>query len=283
MLTSFRRRPWLILGWLSVLTSCLMAMGWIQGFAEGARRAAAQIAPAHQVWAFASPKAEPKALDSLLQRLTALPSIKQVRKLSVPEIRQRIMSEMKGSEKATDLPGDLLPRAIEITPKKTTVSKAALEILRAASEIEWVDVGDEQLNQARARVRTLDRSAQGLSLLLLATLLLMGLGLGRLAMSLRREEVAVMRLVGGTHRWIGAPMVLSAFVVGLGAALLAFVGCRYSLSGLTELSQGGLTLIAPVPAGSQLLSLVIIGLGSQVLGVLLGVMAELNRSEMDPH
>lgn len=281
MLTAFRRRPWLMLGWLAVLSSCLMAMGWIQGFAEGARRAAAQIEPEHQIWAFAVPEAEAKALDDLLRRIGALPSIERVRRLDSNEVRRRIGVELSADPSAVDIPEGLLPRAIEITPADRGVSPAALEILRASADIEWVDAGDTQINRARARVRSLDRSAQALSLLLLVTLLLLGLGLGRLAMSLRRDEVAVMRLVGGTHRWIGAPMLLSAVIVGLGAALIAFFGCRISMAGLAELTGSGLHLVAPVPAGTQLLRLATVGLLSQSLGVLLGVMAELNRSEMD--
>ena len=281
MVTSFRRRPWLMLCWLAVLSSCLMAMGWIQGFAEGARRAAAQIEPEHQIWAFARPNAEAKALDDLLRRIRSLPSVERVRRLSLDEVRRRIAVELSSEASASDLPDSLLPEAIEIMPVEKGVNPAVLEILRASSEIEWVDAGDSRINRARARVRSLDRSAQALSLLLLVTLLLLGLGLGRLAMSLRRDEVAVMRLVGGSHRWIGAPMLLSAVIVGLGAALIAFVGCRVSMAGLAELTGGGMYLVAPVPAGAQLIRLVAVGLLSQSFGVLLGVMAELNRSEMD--
>ncbi|HBU47722.1 MAG TPA: hypothetical protein DEB46_05370 [Myxococcales bacterium] len=281
MVTAFRRRPWLMLCWLAVLSSCLMAMGWIQGFAEGARRAAAQIEPEHQIWAFARPDAEAKPLEDLLRRIGSLPSVERVRRLNAAEVRRRIAVELSSETSASDLPDGLLPQSIQITPIKSGVNPAVLEILRASEAIEWVDAGDIQVNQARARVRSLDRSAQALSLLLLVTLLLLGLGLGRLAMSLRRDEVAVMRLVGGSHLWIGAPMMLSAVIIGLSAALIAFVGCRVSMAGLTELTGGGMYLVAPVPAYAQLLRLVTVGLLSQTLGVLLGVMAELNRSEMD--
>ena len=197
MVTAFRRRPWLMLCWLAVLSSCLMAMGWIQGFAEGARRAAAQIEPEHQIWAFARPDAEAKPLEDLLRRIGSLPSVERVRRLNAAEVRRRIAVELSSETSASDLPDGLLPQSIQITPVKSGVNPAVLEILRASEAIEWVDAGDIQVNQARARVRSLDRSAQALSLLLLVTFLLLGLGLGRLAMSLRRDEVSVMRLVGG--------------------------------------------------------------------------------------
>ena len=42
-------------------------------------------------------------------------------------------------------------------------------------------------------------------------------------------------------------MMLSAVIIGLSAALDRLVGCRVSMAGLTELTGGGMYLVAPVP------------------------------------
>jgi cell division transport system permease protein len=115
-----------------------------------------------------------------------------------------------------------------------------------------------------------------LSLLLTLTVLILGIALGRLVMSLRREEIAVLRLLGATRDRLAGPLLFTGVVVGLLAGIGGFA-MSYGLS-IWMSASTDLAVATPASLGIRLITL---GILTQVAGTGLGMLSEIQRSELE--
>lgn len=87
----------------------------------------------------------------------------------------------------------------------------------------------------------------------------------------RREEIAIMKMVGATNSFIRWPFVFQGFILGIFAALLAFfiLWSGYSLLGnwIMDSTAGGLITVISFSAFAQNILIVFVGVGFLV-GVL---------------
>ena len=212
-----------------------------------------------------------------MARLRALPSVARAELLSATQVRRRLGGELRDPKAAAEIPEALLPRTIHITPPpQREVSPAAVAILRAAPGIEAIDAGAKDMLRTRTRVRQVHLGAHLLSLLLTLTILLLGIALGRLMMALRRDEIAVLRLLGATRDRLVGPLLTTGIVVGI----LAGVG-GYALSvGLGAWMSAATDLAVATPA-SLAARLLTLGVLTQVAGCGLGMLSELQRPETE--
>lgn len=276
-LLSFKRRPWTHAAWLISLTLCLGCIGWVRAHAEGTSEILQRLEPAGEVWAFMGEGGDDDAMKALLRRLEALPSVGAARILDSEQVRRRLAGELRDPKSARDIPQALLPRAIHIMPPRGgQVAPAAIAILRATPEIETVDAGAREVLRTRARVRQIHFGAHLLSLLLTLTILILGIALGRLVMSLKREEVAVMRLLGATRDRLIGPLLITGTLVGVVAGLGGYamsIGLGAWMASATEL-----TVATPL---SLALRLMLLGGLTQVAGCGLGILSEIQRPEIE--
>jgi cell division protein FtsX len=276
-LLSFRRRPWIHCGWVISLTLCLGCIGWVRAHAEGTGEVLRRLEPAGEVWAFLDQNADDARLRPLLARLRALPSVAHAELLSPAQVRRRLAAELRDPEAAAEIPEALLPRTVHVTPPtRREVSPAAVAILRAAPGIEAIDAGAKDMLRSRTRMRQIHLGAHLLSLLLTLTILLLGIALGRLMMALRRDEIAVLRLLGATKDRLIGPLLTTGIVVGL----LAGAG-GYGLSVGLGAWMAAATDLAVATPPSLAVRLLTLGVLTQVAGCGLGMLSELQRSEID--
>jgi cell division protein FtsX len=266
------RRPVLHATWTLALALMLVAAQWLDGFGQRAATDLAELDGGAAVWAFAKPKADDKPLRSMLDRLQQLPSIRRIETLSPATVRDHLRGHLGPDIDLKEVPDDVLPRAVRIVPAQPSgVPDSALAILRLSGLIEGIDTGLRSNRRARAKVRQLHLSARTLEAVLLALLLVMGIGLGRLVTAIRSEEIAVFRLLGATRRAIALPLLISAAGVGLSASAIALL--LAALGPFAGATQAG---------GWSLLVLPLTATASQVLGVGLGMLSELTRPELEP-
>lgn len=118
---------------------------------------------------------------------------------------------------------DVLPDAVEVEAPgiSLTGAKELAARLRAVTGADEVDYGNAWLEKLE---RFVDRARFGsifmLSALSLATAVLVSNTL-RLAVFARREEIEIMKLVGATDAFIGAPFLIEGLLQGLAGGLLA--------------------------------------------------------------
>ena len=173
-------------------------------------------------------------------------------------------------EALKELPENPLPGVILVTPDE--VDKDKLEALRQQlAELPGVQQAQLDLlwvERLTAILKLGDRFVFGLTLLLVATLLLVIGNTIRLHIENRRTEIEVVKLVGGTDGYVRRPFLYMGAIYGLGAGLIAWLLLAYGLGWLNEavVNLAGLYGsdfgLEGVPAGDAL-SLVI---GAVLLG-----------------
>lgn len=163
-------------------------------------------------------------LHSELQRL---PQIAQVQFIS----REQAMAEFKQhsgyGEAVTALGYNPLPYTLVITPAAPYHQPAALEqlvqILRAYPSVDVVQLDQQWVKRLFAIMQIISRGIDVLgSMLALAVILIVGNTI-RLAIQNRREEIVVIKLIGGTDAFIRRPFLYTGFWYGLAGGILAIL------------------------------------------------------------
>lgn len=167
-------------------------------------------------------------VDRLRTVLAARPEVSDIRLVTQREALHRLQRAL-GSQSGLldDLTPDLLPASLEIrlTSSPHTELQALLALLGSLPEVEHVD----HLGSWAERIDALAGLARG-SLLLLALLVTVAgiyivASATRIGMLSRAEEIRIQRLLGGTDRFVNAPLMIEGLIqgcvaVGLALALL---------------------------------------------------------------
>lgn len=155
-----------------------------------------------------------------------------------------------------ELPENPLPSVIQVTPAE--VDKGALESMRqklsALPGVEQAQLDLQWVERLSAIIALGRHFVFGLSVLLVVTLLLVIGNTIRLHIENRREEIAVIKMVGGTDGYVRRPFLYTGTLYGFGAGLFAWLvlvlsldwlnGAVVSLAGLygSNFALGGVPL-----------------------------------------
>ncbi|UAW98269.1 permease-like cell division protein FtsX [Halopseudomonas nanhaiensis] len=120
-----------------------------------------------------------------------------------------------------------LPSVILVTPHSIEGGAAALAPLRdrlaGFDGVNTVQIDLEWVERLSAILGMIERFTGGLALLLILALLLVMANTIRLAIESRREEIQVIKLVGGTDAFVRRPFLYVGVLYGLLAGLLAWL------------------------------------------------------------
>ncbi|HEC53542.1 hypothetical protein LCGC14_0200260 [marine sediment metagenome] len=120
-----------------------------------------------------------------------------------------------------------LPSVIVVTPASIEGGAAALEPLRdrlaAMDGVEQVQIDLLWVERLASILGMLERFTGGLGLLLIIALLLVMTNTIRLAIESRREEILVVKLVGGTDAFVRRPFLYIGVLYGLLAGVFAWL------------------------------------------------------------
>lgn len=158
--------------------------------------------------------------------------------------KQRALEEFQQQsglgEAIKELPSNPLPGVVVVTPLE--VDKAALESLRQTlSELPSVQQAQLDLvwvERLAAILKLGDRFVFGLTVLLVAALLLVIGNTIRLHIENRRVEIEVTKLVGGTDSYVRRPFLYMGALYGLGAGILSWGILAYGLDWLNGAVTG---------------------------------------------
>jgi cell division transport system permease protein len=220
---------------------------------------------------------EARLLEKRIRRLPTVDDIKYIsRKAALEEFRQ-----LSGFGGALDtLKENPLPSVLLIQPSlQASDPEAARSLLTRLEYYPEVDVAQldmQWVKRLHAILETVRRGVLVLAILLsLAVLLVVGNTI-KLAIQNRREEIVVMKLIGGTDSFIRRPFLYSGFWYGLFGSIIAFLMVQISLltiSGpmetLTGLYQHNFALIGLNMTASLILifSGIFLGLAGSWLAV----------------
>jgi cell division transport system permease protein len=208
--------------------------------------------------------------QALREQILQMPDVSEASWISREQALEEFQQLSGLGEALRELPENPLPGVVLVTPSE--VDGDNLEALRQRlAELPGVEQAQLDLlwvERLTAILKLGDRFVFGLSLLLIATLLLVIGNTIRLHIENRRTEIEVVKLVGGTDGYVRRPFLYMGALYGLGAGLIAWLLLAYGLGWLNEAVIGLAGLygsdfsLAGVPAEDGL-SLV---LGAVLLG-----------------
>ena len=208
--------------------------------------------------------------EALREQIVALPDVAEAQWIDRDQALEEFQQLSGLGEALRELPENPLPGVVLVTPHE--VDRDKLEGLRVQlAELPGVELAQLDLlwvERLTAILKLGDRFVFGLSLLLIATLLLVIGNTIRLHIENRRTEIEVVKLVGGTDGYVRRPFLYMGALYGLGAGLIAWGLLAFGLDWLNEAVVGLAGLygsdfgLAGVPAEDGL-SLV---LGALLLG-----------------
>src|ERR1051325_11641702 len=165
-------------------------------------------------------RAEENRVGNFISGIPQVKSVKFVSKATALKLMQQ-----RSPELTKQLPGNPLPDAFEITPKRgEDVELIAKKIPTGAA------VGVEKVTYGKKTAKRILRVARVIEIvfllavivLLVASVLLIANTI-RLSIFSRRREIEVMKLVGATNWFVRGPFMLEGLITGLAGALLAVI------------------------------------------------------------
>ncbi|MAL98835.1 MAG: cell division protein FtsX [Alteromonadaceae bacterium] len=273
---------WLVMGIAMALPVCLMLLlGSLQSVAQGWEDAA-------RINVYLAEGVDESAAGELRRELALRDGIETV--LFIP--RDQALAEFRASSglgNALDyLDQNPLPHTLVVTPAATYRSQDDLSRLgtsiRGIDGVDQVQVDLQWLQRLNTIADILQRGVTALSLLLAAAVILVIGNTIRLAIESRRDEILIVKLVGGTDAFVRRPFLYTGVWYGLGGALvawwlveIAFWWVGGPVEQLGALYGGGFSLQG-LPFGSGLL-LLLVGVGLGWLGSWVAVKRHLKAIE----
>ncbi|WP_263261368.1 permease-like cell division protein FtsX [Pseudomonas sp. RIT-PI-S] len=172
--------------------------------------------------------------EALVSQAKALAGVGDAEFISREKALEAFQQQSGLGEAIKELPDNPLPGVVVVTPLE--VDKPALEALREQlaqlPNVEQAQLDLVWVERLAAILKLGDRFVFGLAVLLISALLLVIGNTIRLHIENRRNEIEVIKLVGGTDAYVRRPFLYMGALYGFGAGLLAWAVLAFGLDWL---------------------------------------------------
>ena len=255
---------------VGVTVACLLIMGTFTLVAYNANENLADLQQENAVLAFVDDSLTEKAARDLQVTLERVDNVADCTFMSRDEAKENYIERYDGDELYGDLPADVFRHRyiIHVTdPDRIMETKTAVEQVSG--------IAKARADQAVAEGFTTARNVAGIiSIALIAILLLVSMFIISNTIKLttfdRRDEIAIMKMVGATNGFIRWPFVYEGILLGLFSAVIAF-GLQWLLyaavaQGIANSDSLQILNVVPFTRIWQFVALVFLG-----AGILVGV------------
>ncbi|UYZ84947.1 permease-like cell division protein FtsX [Entomomonas sp. E2T0] len=170
--------------------------------------------------------------SQLQNELNQNPDIESTQLITKKQALAEFQEQTGLGEALQALPSNPLPVVIVVTPKEL-VQNTITELqhnLQQLPEVDRAELDMQWLERLMSILKLGERFVFGISLLLIAALLLVIGNTIRLAIENRRAEIEVIKLVGGTDGYVRRPFIYMGTLYGLGAGLFAWALLAFGLN-----------------------------------------------------
>jgi cell division transport system permease protein len=226
-----RRAGWVGVFGVLLITLSLGALGafWVLSLNLG--RAVNQWRERVRVIAYLKDEPPAARIPALLAGVEALGGVQQVRFVSRAEALEALRRGLGPRASVVDqLPRNPLPASLEVTPTEPAATpegtRTLMTGLAAMPEVEEVQGGAEWVESLAHWRRLLQVMGLAAGAVLAAAAMVTVTTATTLVLHARRDEVAIMRLVGASETTIRLPLLLQGMAQGLAGAVVALAGLR---------------------------------------------------------
>lgn len=238
-LAAFKRTPLLAGLSAAMIALSLFLVGLFALVAYNIRLVLQRVEMRVEVVAYLRDNAPPLEVQAAQQQILGFREVRDVRYISREQALMKAQSELPEFRAVFGgLESNPLPASLEVAlhpgQRGPEVVKSVADRLAAYPFVEDVRYGSEWLD----KVYLLRRVAGAATLVLggafaVVAALIIGAAV-RMAIYARRDEIAIMRLVGATHGFVRRPFILEGLFTGIAGGVLAFAltyGAYHVVSG----------------------------------------------------
>ncbi|MCH9683294.1 MAG: permease-like cell division protein FtsX [Deltaproteobacteria bacterium] len=232
---------------VGTMAVCMLLLGavmlsWIN--AQGMVRAWGLDVP---VTVYMVDDAEPEAVAAAVQRLETLPEIASVEQISPQQAMDRLSAGLgEDGQMLAGLDENALPASLEVNLSPGTdpdFGHALAEHMTALPIVEEVAVAGAWAGRAHDLLETLGDMALGAGLLVSLACMAIVWSTIRLGVYARRNEIQILRLVGGTRRFVHGSFVFEGMIQGIMGAGLALGLLWMGFDSIHPFLERGLSLV----------------------------------------
>lgn len=191
--------------------------------------------------------ADDAAIDRLAERVVALPEVDSVEGIS-PQMAMDRLAEGLGDDESLleGIDAGVLPASLELelAPGVPPDFAAALaERLEESEVVDEVAVAGAWVGKVGSLLETLQQLAVGAGILVSLACMAIVWSTIRLGVYARRAEIQILRLVGGTARFVRGPFVFEGMVQGALGAGVALALLYLGFDSVRPFLESGLSLV----------------------------------------
>jgi cell division transport system permease protein len=260
-----------------IITACLIIMGSFSLLAINVNSIIGEFENENVILAYVADTLSEEEARALKDRLEAVPNVTSAFFTSREEAMRKFIGNYEDESRFKDLLSSDFRHRFSVYVDDISLMEQTRNAIRDA--VPGIDNVNANLIIARGFV-TIRNIVSGVSVVLVAILLVVSLFIMSNTIKLgtfeRREEIAIMKMVGATNAFIRWPFIFEGFILGMIGSLIAFVaqwGIYAAITGRIMGSQSiGFITTIPYSRAAVPLFVVFIAIGFGV-GVVGSVMA----------
>lgn len=222
-----------------------------------------------QIDAFLKDEATQEEIDTLEKKLNDTGLVSKVKFISKDDALEIYKERNKDDPLLLEfVSSDILPASFQISSKKIDDLDQIADIVASEGIVENVVYQRDLVQTLSSWTKTIRNTGVVVVIFLLVTSLLITLIVISLNISLHREEIETMRLVGATEFYVRIPFILEGIFYGLMAAVLATLSIWLLLFWITPFLEEFLTNIPVLPLEPS--SYLYLFLAEAITGVIIG-------------
>lgn len=266
-----RRSPYQSLAILTTMVLAMFVAGIFTMVALIAHSSLAYFESKPQAFAFFDQNLDPNKVKEIQISLEKTGKLSQVKYISKEEALEIYREQNKDEPLLLEMvTAEILPASIEVSAVNAKDLNELVEVLRVYlpnSDIQFRSDIIETMVRVTQAVRLAGGSLLVFQIVIMVMVVLLIIGM---KISARREEIAILRLIGATPWYIRWPFLLEGVAYGLISAALAWGGLIFTLHVLepTLIQFLSRLSIYPFPTWFLLLFMGVMGLTGMVIGLL---------------
>lgn len=226
---SMRRAPVLTLATIATLSIVFLLFLGFSLIALNMQAGVERFVGSVKLCVFLSAETNEAQAMALANQIKDNPEVLLVRYVSPEVARARFLADFPGNRSVLDgLPDNPLPASLEVelSPEAQTLDNLSALALRFRSlkGVEDAIFGRELFTKLTAALATAKLAGGVLGLALALAVLFLTANTIRLNLYARRDEIAILQLVGATNTFLRLPFLIEGFLQGLLGAALSVLG-----------------------------------------------------------
>ncbi|MCX7615265.1 MAG: permease-like cell division protein FtsX [Clostridiales bacterium] len=262
---------------ISVMTACLIITASFALIAFNIDRMIAEVESQSEITVYIDDKLPEADARSLIKQISAIQNVQDAEFVSKERALEEFKKQLGGNASlVSGLENDNpLRHSFRIKMKDISLHAQTVEELKKIPQIASVS-SRLDISQKLVKIRSVTNA---LSIMLIALLGAVSVFIisntVKLATFTRRDEIAIMKMVGATNSFIRAPFIIEGFLLGVTSAVLSFFlqWGLYSYLGKTIIEGIGIISLIPFnQVGSTVFSIIllagiVIGMGGSLLAI----------------